>query len=60
MNEQAAIIGGFFIVAMAVIGGIGVAAHIIGQLIERRRWRRLEAERNAAIRSGLILKGGGR
>jgi hypothetical protein len=48
---------------MAVLFGLGVALHITGQLIERRRWRRLDREMKAALRSGEILtgrKGGGK
>jgi hypothetical protein len=56
-------IGELCIIAFGVLAGIGVALHICGQLIERRRWRRLDREMKAALRSGEILtgrKGGGK
>ncbi len=60
---NAATIGSVFIMAMAFIGSIGVLAHISGQLYKRWKWRRMERERQAALRSGVILtdkKGGGK
>ena len=56
-------IGELCIIAFAVLAGLGVALHVCGQLIERRRWRRLDREMAAALRSGEILtgrKGGGK
>jgi hypothetical protein len=56
-------IGELCIIAFAVLAGLGVALHVCGQLIERRRWRRLDKEMAAALRSGEILtgrKGGGK
>jgi hypothetical protein len=53
-------IGEACIIAFAWLAGTGVALHIAGQLIERRRWRRemrRECERKAALRSGVILTG---
>ena len=52
--------GELCIMAMAVIGSASVLVHISGQLYKRRRWRRMERERQAAIRAGVILKGGGK
>jgi hypothetical protein len=55
-------IGEACIIACGVLAGIGVALHLAGQLIERRRWRRMDREMKAALRSGEILtgKGGGK
>jgi hypothetical protein len=56
-------IGELCIIACGVLAGLGVALHIAGQLIERRRWRRMDREMKAALRSGEILtgrKGGGK
>jgi hypothetical protein len=55
-------IGEACIIAFAVLAGLGVALHISGQFIEWRRWRRLDREMKAALRSGEILtgKGGGK
>ena len=63
MTMNTAATGEWCIWAMAVLFGLGVALHITGQLIERRRWRRLDREMKAALRSGEILtgrKGGGK
>ena len=50
-------IGEACIIAFAVLAGLGVALHIAGQWIEWRRWRRLDREMKAALRSGEILTG---
>jgi hypothetical protein len=50
-------IGELCIIAFAVLAGIGVALNICGQLIDRRRWRRMDREMKAALRSGEILTG---
>jgi hypothetical protein len=53
-------IGELCIIACGVLACLGVALHIAGQLIERRRWRRemrRECERKAALRSGVLLTG---
>jgi hypothetical protein len=50
-------IGELCIIAFAVLAGLGVALHIAGQLIERWRWRRMDREMRAALRSGEILTG---
>jgi hypothetical protein len=50
-------IGEACINACGVLAGLGVALHIAGQLIERRRWRRMGREMAAALRSGDILTG---
>jgi hypothetical protein len=52
-------IGEACIIACGVLAGIGVALHLAGQLIERRRWRRMDREMKAALRSGEILTGKG-
>jgi hypothetical protein len=56
-------IGELCIIAFGIMAGIGVALHIAGQWIEGRRWRRMDREMAAALRSGEILtgrKGGGK
>jgi hypothetical protein len=55
-------IGELCIIACGVLAGLGVALHIAGQVIERLRWRRMDREMKAALRSGEILtgKGGGK
>ena len=56
-------IGELCIIACGIMAGLGVALHICGQLIDRRRWRRMDKEMAAALRSGAILtgrKGGGK
>ncbi len=50
-------IGEACIIACGVLAGIGVALHIAGQVIERLRWRRMDREMKAALRSGEILTG---
>ena len=56
-------IGEACIIGCGIMAGLGVALHICGQLIDRRRWRRMDREMKAALRSGEILtgrKGGGK
>jgi hypothetical protein len=60
MNMTIADMGELCIMAMAVIGSASVLIHIAGQFYLRRKWRRMERERQSAIRSGVILKGGGK
>ena len=57
MSMTNADIGELCIIANGVLAGLGVALHICGQLIERRRWRRMDREMKAALRSGVILTG---
>jgi hypothetical protein len=52
-------IGEACIIAFCVLAGLGVALHLAGQLIERLRWRRMDREMKAALRSGEILTGKG-
>jgi hypothetical protein len=52
-------IGEACIIACGVLAGIGVVLHLAGQLIERLRWRRMDREIKAALRSGEILTGKG-
>ena len=59
MSVTIADIGELCIIACGVLAGLGVALHICGQLIERSRWRRLDREMKAALRSGEILTGKG-
>jgi len=56
-------IGEACIIACGVLAGLGVALNISVQLIERRRWRRMDREMKETLRSGEILtgrKGGGK
>jgi hypothetical protein len=59
MTMNTAATGEWCIWAMAVLFGIGVVLHLAGQLIERLRWRRMDREMKAALRSGVILTGKG-